>query len=314
MNVLFNKTPKNRIFFKGKSYNHKELWKFITNEIKNYYKIENKENLLFCKLKCMSIPPFLKSLEFHTGIKLDWENVKIENEKNFYPENSNLFYTNRHILNLFWKPENIIEINPISKSFSFTNFLCNQNKSEEFIMNFSNIIINRNLNVIENFDKFVLIRYYFEKIKKVNFFIVWYVIFFKELKIKKLEKINNIKEKNLLVLNNNNNNNILTRTNNDNISKEIESFKDEKNNMNNILSKKNECIDLYNHIYNDLKHLSLNNVNSEFDLTGLIYVTQNNYFNDENNVNYNNNNHPCNEQKKKFSFISFSYVKFNERN
>ena len=174
-------------------------------------------------------------------------------------------------------------------------------------MNFSNIIINRNINIIENFDKFILIRYYFEKIKKVNFFIVWYVLFFKELKIKKLEKINNIKEKTLFTLNNINNINNNTRTNNDNLSKENDSLKEEKNNMNNILSKKNECIDLYNHIYNDLKHLSLNNVNSEHDLTGLIYVTQNNYFFDENNINNNINNNfvPCNEQKKNFFLLAF---------
>ena len=52
LNVLFNHT-KDRIRVKGRLLNHKQLWDFITEEIKNYYKIESKEILLFCKLKCM---------------------------------------------------------------------------------------------------------------------------------------------------------------------------------------------------------------------------------------------------------------------
>ena len=67
LNVLFNHT-KDRIRVKGRLLNHKQLWDFITEEIKNYYKIESKEILLFCKLKCMSIPPFLKAFEYHTKL------------------------------------------------------------------------------------------------------------------------------------------------------------------------------------------------------------------------------------------------------
>ena len=130
----------------------------------------------------MSIPPFLKAFEYHTGINLFWGNVKDdidENNKNFYPPNSNLNYTNRHLMSIVWKPEYIIDISSKKKTFSFTHFLCNENKSDEYICNYSQFIINRNLTFIENFDKYMLIRYYYEKITKSDHFSTWYIVFFK---------------------------------------------------------------------------------------------------------------------------------------
>ena len=72
--------------------NHKDLWKFIREEVGNYYEIESKEILIFCKLSCMSLPPFLAALEYHTGIKLNWGKVKESpNENNkFDPDNINI--------------------------------------------------------------------------------------------------------------------------------------------------------------------------------------------------------------------------------
>ena len=138
LNVLFNKT-KEKIKIKGKLMNHKELWKFIRTEVGNYYEIESKEILIFCKLNCMSLPPFLDAFEYHTGIKLDWGKVKDEkankdfsqsknetmNQKNndqsrifnYYPENKYNNYTNRHLLSITWKPEDVLEITPKTKTF-----------------------------------------------------------------------------------------------------------------------------------------------------------------------------------------------------
>ena len=296
LNVLFNHT-KDRIRVKGKLLNHKQLWDFITEEIKNYYKIESKEILLFCKLKCMSIPPFLKAFEYHTGINLFWGNVKediennINNINNFYPPNSNLNYTNRHLMSIVWKPEYIIDISSKKKTFSFTHFLCNENKSDEYICNYSQFIINRNLTFIENFDKYMLIRYYYEKITKSNHFSTWYIVFFQELK---REELLNEKETNLIQQEKNSKN-------------ESESQKDDKINQTTALSKKNECLDLYKYIYNEIITLSVNNPNSELDLTGMIYQNTDNLMiiKNENSINA---ILPCSYQKKKFSLLSYIMI------
>ena len=302
LNVLFNHT-KERIRVKGKLRNHKELWNFLTEEIKNYYKVESKEILLFCKLKCMSIPPFLKAFEYHSGINLYWGNVKDDieanfsnkndfNVKNFYPPNSNLNYTNRHLMNIVWKPEYILDISSKKKTFSFSHFLSNENKSDEYICNYSQFIINRNLSFIDNFDKYMLLRYYYEKITKKNAFSTWYVVFFHELKRNEL-----LNEKEISL--------IQQEKTSKNDSDEQ---KDDKVNQATVLSKKNECLDLYKYIYNEIITLSVNNPNTEMDLTGMIYQ------NTENLMIIKNENSisailPCPHQKK--NFMRLAYIMIN---
>ena len=149
----------------------------------------------------MSLPPFLAALEYHTGIKLNWGKVKEENYdkfdqdlpnsklkdfdkmQNIYAKNTTGNYTNRHILSIVWKPEDVLEILPKTKSFSYNFFVSNdKEKNEEYICNYSQLIINRNLQEVENFDKFMLFRFFYERISKVNNFTLWYVVYFKELK------------------------------------------------------------------------------------------------------------------------------------
>ena len=272
LNVLFNKT-KEKIKIKGVYKNHKELWKFIREEVENYYEIDLKEILIFCKLNCMSLPPFLDALEYHTGIKLDWGKVKDDKNKvepevintknnetlkiqNYYPENKTNNYTNRHILNITWKAEDVLEIVPKTKTFSFNFFLSNKReKNVEYICNYSQFIINRNLSHVEDFDKLMLLRFFYEKINRSNNFSLWYIIYFNQLKYDFLEsaKENNIKIEQ------------------DRESSHSDSKKDEKANKNLVYNKNNECIDLYKYIYEELKKSEQNNKNTRYDLTGLLF-------------------------------------------
>jgi hypothetical protein len=82
----------------------------------------------------------------------------------------------------------------------------------------------------------MLIRYYYEKITKSNHFSTWYIVFFQELK---REELLNEKETNLIQQEKNSKN-------------ESESQKDDKINQTTALSKKNECLDLYKYIYNEI--------------------------------------------------------------
>ena len=276
LNVLFGKT-KESIKIKGEYKNHKELWKTIREEVGNYYKIESKEILIFCKLNCMSLPPFLDALEYHTGIKLDWGKVKDEKSKseqevisiknnenmrvqNYYPDNTTNNFTNRHILSITWKPEDVLEIQPKTKTFTFSNFLSNKKeKNDEYICNYSQLIINRNLTRVENFDKFMLLRFFYEKINRSNNFTLWYIVYFNQLKYDILE---NAKENNL-------------RTEQDRDSRDSDSKKDEKtNNKNLVYNKNNECIDLYKYIYEELKKSEINNKNTRYDLSGLLFYEE----------------------------------------
>ena len=294
LNVLFNKT-KERIKIKGKPMNHKELWKYIRAEVGNYYEIESKEILIFCKLNCMSLPPFLDALEYHTGIKLDWGKVKDEKInkdfggktiyepgvtnprnsdpmriQNFYPENNTNNYTNRHLLSITWKPEDILEIMPKTKTFSFNFFVSNdKEKNEEYICNYSQLIINRNLSHVENFDKFILLRFFYEKINKTNNFTLWYVLYFNQLKYDNLESV---KE-----------NNIKTEQNRN--SRDSDFNKEEKTNKNLVYNKNNECIDLYRYIFEELKKSEQSNKNTRYDLTGLLFLNEDANYEDEININ-----------------------------
>ena len=278
LNVLFDKT-KEKIKIKGEYKNHKELWKFIREEVENYYEIELKEILIFCKLNCMSLPPFLDALEYHTGIKLDWGKVKDEKNKtepevintknnevlkiqNYYPDNKTNNYTNRHILNITWKAEDILEIVPKTKTFSFSNFLSNKkDKNEEYICNYSQFIINRNLLHVENFDKFMLLRFFYEKINRSNNFTLWYIIYFNQLKYDFLESAKENKDIN---------------PEQDKESRDSDSKKEEKTNKNLVYNKNNECIDLYKYVYEELKKSEQNNKNTRYDLTGLLFYEDSN--------------------------------------
>ena len=274
LNVLFNKT-KEKIKIKGKLMNHKELWKFIRTEVGNYYEIESKEILIFCKLSCMSLPPFLDALEYHTGIKLDWGKVKdekIEKEtniglknsnmevKNYFPANTNNNFTNRHLLSITWKAEDVLEINPKTKTFSFNFFVSNdKEKNEEYICNYSQLIINRNLSHVENLDKFMLLRFFYEKINKTNNFTLWYILYFNQLKYDKLENVKENKD---------------IKTEQDRNSRDSESNKEEKTNKNIVYNKNNECIDLYKYIFEELKKSEQSNKNTRYDLTGLLPLNE----------------------------------------
>ena len=295
LNVLFNKTQ-DKIKIKGKEMNHKDLWKFIREEVGNYYEIESKEILIFCKLSCMSLPPFLAALEYHTGIKLNWGKVKEssnENNKfdpdniniksqdfykyyNEYPQNTKNNYTNRHILNITWKPEDVLEINPKTKTFSFNFFESNKlvEKNEEYICNYSQWIINRNLNEVTNFDKFMLLRFFYEKINKVNNFTLWYVVYFNELKYDAFDEKFHKESNNL-------------KTEKEENSRDSDSNKDEKSKKNMVSNKNNECIRLYRYIYDELKIHASNYRNTIYDLTGLLFHSDDNNNEDEVNTNKN---------------------------
>ena len=309
LNVLFNKTDE-KIRVKGKYINHKELWELIRQEISIYYKIESKEILIFCKLNCMSIPPFLSALEYHTGIRLNWGKVKpdTENEDQFEPINkymknrelekklNNLVknttgnYNNKYILSIIWKPEDVLEILPKTKSFSYTFFKSNdKEKNEEYICNYSQLIINRNLAQLDNFDKFMLLRFFYEKITKINNFSLWYVIFFNELKynafvenMKESKDINTEKEEN---------------------SGDIDSNKDEKSQKNITSNKNNECIKLYKYIFDELINNQQLYKNTKFDLTGLLFKNEANAEEDEINTNKNITYSPS--MQKMFSKLGY---------
>jgi len=304
LNVLFNKT-KEKIKIKGEYKNHKELWKFIREEVEKYFEIELKEILIFCKLNCMSLPPFLDALEYHTGIKLDWGKVKDDKNRpepeviytknnevlkiqNYYPENKTNNYTNRHILSITWKAEDILEIMPKTKTFSFNFFLSNKKvKNEEYICNYSQIIINRNLSHVENFDKFILLRFFYEKINKSNNFTLWYVIYFNQLKYDFLENAKENKD---------------IKTEQDKESKDSDSKKDEKANKNLVYNKNNECIELYKYIYEELKKSEQNSKNTRYDLTGLLFYED---FNGEEEIT-NNKAVSCSlYMQKKFSRLGY---------
>ena len=310
LNVLFNKT-KEKIKIKGKLMNHKELWKFIRTEVGNYYEIESKEILIFCKLNCMSLPPFLDAFEYHTGIKLDWGKVKDEkankdfsqsknetmNQKNndqsrifnYYPENKYNNYTNRHLLSITWKPEDVLEITPKTKTFSFSFFVSNdKEKNEEYICNYSQLIINRNLTHVENFDKFMLLRFFYEKINKTNNFTLWYVIYFNQLKYDILENVKENKD---------------IKTEQDKNSRDSDSNKEEKTNKNLVYNKNNECIYLYKYIFDELKKSEQANKNTRYDLTGLLFSNED--INQEEEIN-NNKNITCSlYMQKKFSRLGY---------
>ena len=314
LNVLFNKT-KEKIRIKGKYLNHKELWKLIRTEVGNYYEIESKEILIFCKLSCMSLPPFLDALEYHTGIKLDWGKVKDEKMnknlnhgkgsfevdiintkngeplkiKNYYPDNSTNNYTNRHLLSITWKAEDVIEILPKTKTFTFSFFVSNEKeKNEEYICNYSQLIINRNLSHVENFDKFMLLRYFYEKINKTNNFTLWYIIYFNQLKYEKLEDAIENKDK---------------KTEPDKNSADSVSNKEEKINKNLVYNKNNECINLYKYIYDELKKSEQANKNTKYDLTGLLFLNEDGNNDDEIN---NNKIISCSSyMQKKFSRLGY---------
>ena len=307
LNILFGKT-KESIKIKGEYKNHKELWKTIREEVGNYFEIESKEILIFCKLNCMSLPPFLDALEYHTGIKLDWGKVKEEKNKNdqeivsiknnetmriqnYYPENTTNNYTNRHILSITWKAEDVLEIKPKTKTFSFSNFLSNKKeKSDEYICNYSQLIINRNLSHVESFDKFMLLRFFYERITKSNNFTLWYIIYFNQLKYDFLE---NAKENRVL------------RTEQNQDSRDSDSKKDEKTNKNLIYNKNNECIDLYKYIYEELKKSEQNNKNTRYDLSGLLFYED---VNPEEEI-VNNKSISCSlYMQKKFSRLGYIMI------
>ena len=306
LNVLFDKT-KESIKIKGEYKNHKELWKTIREEIGNYFEIESKEILIFCKLNCMSIPPFLDALEYHTGIKLDWGKVKDDKNKtdqevvsiknnetvriqNYYPENTTNNFTNRHILGITWKAEDVLEIQPKTKTFTFNFFLSNKKeKNDEYICNYSQLIINRNLAHVESFDKFMLLRFFYEKINRSNNFTLWYIIYFNQLKYDNLE---NARE-----------NNLRTEQNQD--SRDSDSKKDEKTNKNLVYNKNNECIDLYKYIYEELKKSEQNNKNTRYDLTGLLFYED---INPEEEI-INNKSITCSMyMQKKFSRLGYIMI------
>ena len=104
--------------------------------------------------------------------------------------------------------------------------------------------------------------------------------FFQELK---REELLNEKETNLIQQEKNSKN-------------ESESQKDDKINQTIALSKKNECLDLYKYIYNEIITLNVNNPNSEMDLTGMIYQNTDNLMiiKNENSI---NEILPCSYQK-----------------
>ena len=291
LNVLFNKTN-GKIKVKGRPMNHKELWRFIREEVGNYFEIESKEVLIFCKLNCMSLPPFLAALEYHTGIRLNWGKVKderaenIESElptsklkdqdkrQNFFAQNSTGNYTNRHILNIVWKPEDVLEILPKTKTFSYNFFVSNdKEKNDEYICNYSQLIIDRNLSQVDNFDKFMLLRFFYEKINKINNFSLWYVIYFNELKYDSF--VENMKENKDL------------KTEKEENSRDSDSNKDEKSKKNIISNKNNECIRLYKYIYEELKKNEALYRNTRYDLTGLLYHNEENNLDEEVNTNKN---------------------------
>ena len=314
LNVLFNKT-KDKIKIKGKYMNHKELWKLIRTEVGNYYEIESKEILIFCKLNCMSLPPFLDALEYHTGIKLDWGKVKDEKNnkdfnhgknsyegegintknselfrlQNYYPENTTNNYTNRHLLSITWKPEDVLEITPKTKTFSFSFFVSNEKeKNEEYICNYSQLIINRNLSHVENFDKFMLLRFFYEKINKTNNFTLWYVLYFNQLKYDILENVKENKD---------------IKAEQDKNSRDSDSNKEEKTNKNLVYNKNNECIDLYKYIFEELKKSEQTNKNTRYDLTGLLFLNED--INIEEEIN-NVKNISCSlYMQKKFSRLGY---------
>ena len=294
LNVLFNKTNQ-KIKVKGKYLDHKELWKLIREEIDNYYQIESKEILIFCKLSCMSLPPFLSAFEYHTGIKLNWGKVtEVKNETdekyeqeyfnpknkdqdkkiNFVGKNTTGNFTSKHILSIVWKKEDVLEITPKIKTFSYKFFVSNdKEKNEEYICNYSQLIINRNLSQVENFDKFMLLRFFYEKLSKTNNFSLWYIIFFNELKydsfvehMKESKDLKSEKEENL---------------------KDSESNIEEKSKKNAISNKNNECIQLYKFIFEELKKNEQSNKNTRYDLTGLLYNNEENNLDDEVNTNKN---------------------------
>ena len=327
LNVLFGHT-KDKIRVKGRLKGHKELWNFLSEEIRTYYKIESKEMLVFCKLKCLSIPPFLAALEYNTGIELDWKNVvddtilkdsstlkdnntsilsasnsssQIFKEKDhinaqiflnsFYPSNTNCNYTNRHLSSIVWKPEDVLEISPKTKTFEFHKFFSNAGKLDEYQCNFSQMIINRNTTTLEPFDKYMLLRYYYEKIRQNNKFSLWYMIFFNELKVYELREVKETKE------------NFPIQQQERNIPLENESNKEGKNNPSNQ-NKKNECIELYQSIYNELKNSNLN------ILSGLLYQNKNSLSNNNNSDNTNTDNEQLTQKQKK-AFERLGYIMIN---
>ena len=307
LNVLFNKTNE-KIRVKGKYMNHKDLWNYIRDEVGNYYEIESKEILIFCKLSCMSLPPFLAALEYHTGIRLNWGKVKedkVENpeqefpnpkskehdkKQNIYAKNTTGNYTNRHILSIVWKPEDVLEILPKTKTFSYNFFVSNdKEKNEEYICNYSQLIINRNLSQVENFDKFMLLRFFYEKINKINNFSLWYVIYFNELKYDAF--VENMKENKDL------------KTEKEENSRDSDSNKDEKSKKNIISNKNNECIRLYKYIYEELKKNEMQYRNTRYDLTGLLYHNDEPNVEDEVNTNKNISYSPY--MQKMFSRLGY---------
>ena len=322
LNILFGKT-KEKIKIKGRMRNHKELWNFLNEEIRNYYKIESKEMLVFCKLKCLSIPPFLSALEYHTGIELDWKSVvddttqrepstlrdmsnlnlsssssQIFRDKehpnqnflnSFYPSNTNCNYTNRHILNIVWKPDDILEIQPKTKTFQFFKFFSNVGKLEEFQCNYSQLIINRNTSSIDQFDKYMLLRYYYDKIKQNNKFSLWYVIFFNELKVEELLKAKDTKDNQLLA------------QQDKNMQTENDSNKEGKNNPSSSLNKKNECIELYQSIYKELKSTLTS------DIGGLLYLNKSSISNNSENTGT-ESEQLSQRQKKKFERLAYIMI------
>jgi hypothetical protein len=146
-------------------------------------------------------------------------------------------------------------------------------KNDEYICNYSQLIIDRNLSQVDNFDKFMLLRFFYEKINKVNNFSLWYIIYFNELKYDSF--VENMKENKDL------------KTEKEENSRDSDSNKDEKSKKNIISNKNNECIRLYKYIYEELKKNELLYRNTRYDLTGLLYHNEENNLDEEVNTNKN---------------------------
>jgi hypothetical protein len=146
-------------------------------------------------------------------------------------------------------------------------------KNDEYICNYSQLIIDRNLSQVDNFDKFMLLRFFYEKINKVNNFSLWYIIYFNELKYDYF--VENMKENKDL------------KTEKEENSRDSDSNKDEKSKKNIISNKNNECIRLYKYIYEELKKNELLYRNTRYDLTGLLYHNEENNLDEEVNTNKN---------------------------
>jgi hypothetical protein len=127
-------------------YSNKTLWDTIFERVKSHYNIDNKEVFAYCDPLYISLPALLSSIQHQTGITVNFSVV------------NNTKYSNKELINKEFT-EDMIEIKPKTKTYSYRYFTVNREKFETVRNDYS-------LDCDTSMYRRVLLRYFTEKFQK----------------------------------------------------------------------------------------------------------------------------------------------------